>query len=259
MSLSQEELAMRTGMSTRHVSFLENGRSMPSREAVLELAATLGLGREDQDNLLMASGLMPKKVDTDLSEESLRWLRKALNQTLRRIEPCAAIISDRYANVLLLNRAWLALHRQVLPAAELQEPLNLYRLLFSEQGLRPLLVDWDDVACRLLMTLQQEVLLSGDVQAQQQLEALLEYPAIPDDWQRRALDIQTRNSFRMKLRWPGDREEDFLHVTTTFGSLPYVAEPRLFLTLMMPNNDALAEELATLSQACDEAHSLLCD
>ena len=259
MSLSQEELGMRTGMSTRHISFLENGRSMPSREAVLDIAATLGLGREDQDNLLVASGLMPNRVNIDLGDESLRWLRKALNQTLMRIEPSAAVITDRYANVLLVNRGWLALHRQCLPATELEAPLNLYHLLFSEDGLRPLLVDWDQVACRLLMTLQQEVLLSGDAQAQHQLDSLLEYPAIPDDWQRRAIDVQTMNSFRMKLRWHGDREEDFLHVTTTFGSLPYVAEPRLFLTLMIPNNDELAAELAALSQACEEKHSLLCD
>ncbi len=254
VAYSQEELAARTGVSARHISFLENGRSRPGRAMVSDLARVLGLPSVDCNTLYAAAGFMPDPLTVNLDADHLRWLRKSLQVTLRSVEPTAASAIDRYGNVHLVNGGWLAMHRRLLPESRLRPPLNVYRLAFAEDGLRPLLVDWEDVACRLLLTLQQEALLSGDPAAQALLDELLSYPA-PANWQRRAGEIEHQHSFRIRLHLEDDRIASFLNIVYTAGDTPFVSEPRVLISLMTPDNDA-ARELCE-EDAGAAAHPLL--
>jgi hypothetical protein len=90
------------------------------------------------------------------------------------------------------------------------------------------------------MTLQQEVLLSGDEKAEQILAELLDYPSIPGNWQRRAAAIEYMHAFKVRLQIPGGGVRSYLQIANTSGATPYVGEPRLLISLLMPE-DLLAD------------------
>lgn len=234
--LSQEELALETGVSARHVSFLETGRSQPGRNMVLALAAVFRLAPQDLNTLLVAAGFAPDPPGADMQAPEMRWLHKSLELNMRALDPWAATVQDAYGNLHLVNRGWLAMHRGVVAPEVLTPPINSYHLFFSERGLRPRLVDWEDVACRLLMTLQQEVLLSGDPDAGRLLAQLLEYPSIPAQWARRGAGIAFQNSFKVRLAMPGHDVRTYLYTVNTVGATPYVGEPRLLVSLLTPED-----------------------
>jgi len=234
--ISQEELALETGVSARHVSFLETGRSLPGRAMVTKLSQVFGLAPTDVNTLLVAAGFAAESAHLDLAAPDLRWLRKSLDLSVRALDPWSAAVHDKYGNVHMVNRGWLALHRELVDAGALQQPINSYHLFFAENGLRPHLVEWEDVACRLLMTLQQEVLLSGDSAAEELLAQLLRYPSIPAAWRRRGAEIAHQHSFKVHLRMPDGNTRCFLNTVHTVGATPYVGEPRLLISILTPED-----------------------
>ena len=108
-SLSQEALSLEVGVSARHISFLETGRSSPGKALVYQLAETFGLSSRDTSNLLAAAGFFPDKVKSDLSAPEQRWLRKSVALSLRDLEPAPAWVSDPCGTVLMVNRGWIQL------------------------------------------------------------------------------------------------------------------------------------------------------
>ena len=101
--LSQEELAARAGVSTRHLSFVENGRSRPSRELTSALGQALDLPLRERNQLLLAAGFAPGYERMPLGSEALRGLRRALDYMLTQQEPFGAVVVDRAWNVLEMN------------------------------------------------------------------------------------------------------------------------------------------------------------
>lgn len=252
-AMSQEELALETGVSPRHVSFLETGRSQPGRTMVLNLAQVFNLSEQDVNTLLVAAGFAADRSSVDLGAKGMGWLRNSLQLTLRAYEPFAAMVMDHYGKVHMVNRGFLSLYGAFIKPEHLQGPLNGYHLYFSEHGLRPHLVDWEDTACRLLVTLQQEMLLGGDEEAQRIVEELLEYASIPGNWSQRGAEIPHMHSFRIRLRFPDGSIHPFFNIVNTVGATPYVSEPRLLVSLMMPENP---EDLPPLEDGGTE-HPLL--
>lgn len=234
--MSQEELALETGVSPRHLSFLETGRSQPGRSMVLSLAGVFGLAPQDLNTLMVAAGFAADPEPVDLGQPSLRWLHKSLDVHMRMLDPWSAAVHDKYGNLQLVNRGWLALHRELVSADALAPPLNVYHLFFADNGLRPHLVEWEDVACRLLMTLQQEVLLGADTAAESLLAQLLAYPSIPANWRQRGAEIAHQHSFRVHLRLADGGTRNYLNTVNTVGATPYVGEPRLLISVLAPEN-----------------------
>ncbi len=231
---SQEELSLMVDGSARHISFLETGRSQPGREMALKLSTALALGARDSNNLLIAAGYTPQRVSVDLLSDDFRWLRRALEMTLRTPYPCH--VADPLGNMLMVNRAWLGMATALLAARELAGPLNFYRLFFSEQGLRPCIENWDSVASVLLMYLQQEVLLSNEPQGVGILHEILAYPHIPEDWKQRAAMVEPVPCWRLAINYQG-KTLNYLNTVNTLGTNPYVAEPRLLIHTLYPEGE----------------------
>lgn len=228
---SQEELSLMVDGSARHISFLETGRSQPGREMAVKLSTALGLGMRDSNNLLVAAGYTPQRMQLELLSDEFRWLRKALETTLLTPYPCH--VGDPLGNVLMVNRPWLAMATQLLSPAELAKPLNFYRLFFSEQGFRPYIDNWDSVASVLLMYLQQEVLLGNQQQGVDILHEMLAYPYVPEDWKQQAAKIEPIPCWRLTINFEGTTG-NFLNTVNTLGTNPYVAEPRLLIHTIYP-------------------------
>jgi DNA-binding XRE family transcriptional regulator len=250
--MSQEALAWAVGVSTRHIGFLENGRANPSRTMVLNLAKVFDLNIRGLNNMLLAAGFMPETQTLDLQSEELHWLRELLPVLLRNTDPSPAIITDRNSNILMMNKAFLRLLLDNDIDASPQVPLNSSYLYFSLQGLRPYVCQWEELACVILMNQQQEVLLSDDPEGQDLLDELLNFPHIPENWQRRAVEIIAEKtthmySYKLPFQFKGKPMREYVWFSQSMGGAHYVSEPRLRLNTLCPfegKPDVSLEELA---------------
>ena len=168
--VSQLDLAMRAGFSARHVSFIETGRSQPSRQAVLVLAEALDVPLRDRNRLLEAGGYARVYRHTPLDAEDMRHIRGVLQFILDRHEPFGAVVLDRYSNLLMANAASQELFRMIVDPGLIAETHNIMRLVFHESGLRPWIVNWPEVAEHLLSRCEREL---GGPSADETSRALL--------------------------------------------------------------------------------------
>ena len=129
--LSQLELALDAGISTRHLSFVETGRSKPGREMLLRILEQLEIPFREQNRLLLASGHAPAFPERSLEDPELLPVREALDQILAGHEPYPAVVVDRAWNLVAANSAMrsLALGVAIDPAL-LEPPVNVLRLGF---------------------------------------------------------------------------------------------------------------------------------
>src|SRR3954465_12783240 len=140
--LTQLELALEAGTSTRHLSFVETGRSKPGRELLLRLLGPLEPPFREQNRLLLASGHAPAFPERSLDDPELLPVREALDQILAGHEPYPAIVVDRAWNFVAANSAMLDLTGQVEIDPDLLEPpVNVLRVSFHPGGLVPLIVN----------------------------------------------------------------------------------------------------------------------
>ena len=138
----------------------------------------------------------------------------------------------------MVNRGWVFLSGHEWDDAtdcnENRKPLNIYHWYFSNHGIRRQLLDWEDLACSLLLHLQQEVLMTEDQAARDLLDELLKYPDIPADWPQRGAAIPYAQSFKIQRRSPEGHAETFIAISTTIGATSYVPRPRLILSALHP-------------------------
>ena len=190
-SVSQLDLALAARTTPRHVSFIESGRAVPSREMVLRLAATLGLPLRQQNAVLLAAGYAPAWRERGLSAPGMEVVDRALDHMLAQHEPFPAFVVDRRWNLLRVNRGatkfveFLTGPAPVVPDAE---PVNLAVALMSREGLRPLIVNWEEVAAHFLRGVQNDAHMDGTLETMalfRRLSALAEEPlpseAFPPD------------------------------------------------------------------------------
>lgn len=187
--LSQLDLAMRAGFSARHVSFIETGRTQPSRQALLVLAETLDVPLRERNRLLEAGGYAHIYKQTPLAAEAMRHVRGVLEFILRRHEPYGAMVLDTYSNLLMANAPAATLMAGLVdpslmavapaqpgaPAA----PLNVLRLVFHPLGSQRFIVNRHEVLPQLLARAEREMgELTGDETARALLAELRGYVAL---------------------------------------------------------------------------------
>src|SRR5262245_61470027 len=122
--MSQLDLAMQSGFSARHVSFIETGRTQPSRQALLVLAETLEVPLRERNRLLEAGGYAHVYPQTPLAADEMSHIRGVLQFILDRHHPYAAVVLDRYSNCLMGNRASEQLVGTLVDASLLGEHMN---------------------------------------------------------------------------------------------------------------------------------------
>jgi transcriptional regulator with XRE-family HTH domain len=155
--LSQLALALRAGFSTRHVSFVETGRTHPSRESLLILAEALDVPLRERNRLLEAAGYAHVYRQTPLAADDMSHVRGVLQFILDRHKPYAAIVVDRYSNCLMGNGASAQLLAALVDASLISEHANQLRMVFHPLGARRWIVNWDDVARHLLGRAEREL------------------------------------------------------------------------------------------------------
>jgi transcriptional regulator with XRE-family HTH domain len=179
---SQLDLALATRTTQRHLSFIESGRANPSREMILRLTATMNLPLRQQNALMLAAGYSPVWRERDLSAPDLAVVNSALDYMLAQHEPYPAFVLDRCWNLLRANRGALNLTEFLTGAASPptpSEPINLAVALLAPDGLRPFIVNWQEVALHFMRGLQADAHADGRPETADLLKRLLAFPDVP--------------------------------------------------------------------------------
>lgn len=174
--LSQLDLAMDAAISTRHLSFVETGRSVPSREMVLRLSERLDIPLRERNTLLVAAGYAPMYRERALDDPALNPARQAVELILKSHEPYPAIAIDRHWNVVAANSVVPHLLAGVQDVALMQPPMNALRLSLHPQGLAPQIANLAQWRAHLFERVRHQIAASADPVLTALLEELQAYP-----------------------------------------------------------------------------------
>lgn len=214
--LSQLELALNADVSARHVSYVETGRSQPSREMVLRLADVLEVPLRERNPLLVAAGYAPRYFETGLGAPEMARMRSAIELILRHQEPYPAFVLDRHWDIRMTNEAAPRCTRFLLGADPTEA--NMMRLLLGPNGLRPVLMNWEETAGDLIRHLHNQIAASpSDERARELLSEVLSYPGVPPRWRAREIGVPATPLLTTVFR-KGDVQLTFFSTITTFGT-----------------------------------------
>ncbi|NJK32319.1 MAG: helix-turn-helix domain-containing protein [Deltaproteobacteria bacterium] len=236
--LSQLDLSLAADVSARHISFMETGRAGPSEEMVLRLANVLAVPPRDRDALLEAAGYEPLHVEP--GEVSVE-IRRALEQTMAKLEPYPVVIMDQRYTILDTNRAAATLFGALFGGAG-AEPMNLMQALFSALG-RTLLPDWERTARAMLSRIHQSFLLRGDPALGQLLVELRDSGELPPDWYEPDFGVGPDLVHMLRLKLP-DASLTFTLMFTGFSGSRNASVDELMIETFLPA-DAATERFCT--------------
>jgi transcriptional regulator with XRE-family HTH domain len=155
--LSQLDLSARAGFSSRHLSFVETGRTRPSRDAVLALAEALDVPLRERNRLLETAGFAHVFRETPLTAEEMTHVRGVLQFILDHHLPYAAIVIDRHSTCIQGNRAAGRLLSMLAAPPLLTKGANFLRVAFHPDGVRRWIVNWPEVERHLLHRAEREL------------------------------------------------------------------------------------------------------
>jgi transcriptional regulator with XRE-family HTH domain len=175
--VSQLELSAETGVSTRHLSFIETGRARPSREMVMRLAEFLDLPLRERNSLLLAAGFAPEYSQTPLSAESMRGVRQSLQALVDAHQPCPALVVDHAWNLVLANDAAFVMAGDM-PDDLMSDPINIIRLLMHPDGLRSRMTNFSDYSAHVMHRLHRQERSTGDAAISELIRECESYPGV---------------------------------------------------------------------------------
>jgi len=228
-------------MSARHLSFVETGRSQPSRALLHALAEQLEIPLRERNTLLLAAGYAPAYAQTDLDDAPASAAREALTRLLTSHEPYPALLLDRWGDVVLTNRSIGPLLDGVDPEL-LQPPINVYRLSLHPNGLAPRIRNRGEWAAHLGHRLIRLARLTGDARLARLLAEIREFPDVAAALEDQHEPVSRELLLTLHLDHPAG--ELHLHSTiTSFGSPNDVTLAELAVESFFPADDATRELL----------------
>jgi transcriptional regulator with XRE-family HTH domain len=245
--MSQLELALGADISSRHLSFLETGRSVPSREMLLHLAERLEVPLRARNAMLLAAGYAPAFRERPLSDPALDTARQAVEQLLAAHEPFPALAVDRHWSMLAANRAATRLFTGISPAL-LQPPVNVLRLSLHPDGAAPRIANLAEWRGHVFARLAHQIEVTGDPGLAELLRELQAYPAPqpvePPAPERSAYEVVVP----LQLVTPVGTLS-LISTTTVFGTPLDVTLSELALETFFPADAASAALLRGLAEA----------
>lgn len=236
--LSQLDLALEANVSARHLSYVETGRSQPSREMLLHLADALRIPLRERNMLLAAAGYASRYFETDLEAPEMAPMRLAIALILSHQEPYPAFVLDRYWDIRMANRA-AAKSGEFLFDGDRMES-NMMRLVLQPGRVRTLVVNWEELAGDLIRHLHTQVAAApSDQRSRALLAEVLAYPGIPDRWRSREIGAATSPLLTTHFR-KGDIELRFFSTITTFGTPRDVTLEELHIECNFPADEITA-------------------
>ncbi len=245
------DLALDVGVSTRHLSFVETGRSRPSPELVLAIAHHLDVPLRERNGLLLAAGYAPRFSQMPLEDPAMAHVRASIQRMLDAHDPYPGAVIDRQWNVAMVNRAGMMLASGV-PVAVLGPPLNVYRLCLHPDGLARRTTNFTDWATYLLGQLRRSITLTGDPALTALLDEVSAYPNVAQIAPLTETGQRDEPPILVPFRLATPLGELSLFTTlTTFGTPLDVTIDELAIELFFPADEASDEMLHTMALTRD--------
>lgn len=235
--LSQLELAARADVSTRHVSFVENGRSRPTSTMILRPAEQLDVPLRERNALLVSGGFAPAYPERPLGASAMAVVNDAVMAILEAHQPFPALVVDRHWDLVSANAPVYAMVSGA--AAELLEPpVNVLRLTLHPRGLAPRILNLPQWRAHLLDRLGREYASSGDEGLVALREEIAAYPVASHG----PVDTTSGPVVPMRLRVGADVLSMF-SLTTVFGTPHEVTVSELAIETFYPADEETARAL----------------
>lgn len=248
--MSQLDLALEADISPRHLSFIETGRAEPSREMVLVLCEALEIPLRERNAMLLAAGYAPLYRETDIDAPEMAHIRDVIDFMLESYNPYGAVALDAHWNVLKANRAYEKMAATFFPglAGGGDGPPNLLYQLFSEDGMRPYIANWDEVAYYMVQRMHREAVhAQADDPTVTFLEDLLAGDDVPRRWH--LFDVSAQQSLLIPVHLKiGDLDARLFSVITTLGTPQDITLQELRIEAFMPADEATKEVMAALME-----------
>lgn len=239
--ISQLDLSFRVGVSQRHLSCIETGRSRASREMLHALLDALDAPLAERNDTLLAAGFAPAFRQRTLADAEMAPVRDALARLLDAHDPAPAFVLDDAWNLLQLNRGTHAMLRLLgADPARYGNPPNLLRAIFVEGGLAQSLVNADEVIAEVWQRAQREAVASAALRAV--VEELR--PRQPRRLSHPPLQTASTPLLLTWLRTPDGGELKFFSAFTSFGAPLDVTAASLRVEHFFPADAQTRDRLA---------------
>jgi transcriptional regulator with XRE-family HTH domain len=247
--LSQLALACDAEISTKHLSFIETGRSSPSRDMVLRLAERLEVPLRERNRLLVAAGYAPVFPERPLEDPALGAARKVIDLVLTGHEPYPALAIDRHWTVVAANKAVAPLLSGVEPSL-LQPPVNALRLGLHPLGLAPRIANFGEWRGHLLARLHHQIDITRDPVLVRLLDEISDYAMSggPKSDQRLTAGDYADLVVPLQLVMEGGVLSLF-SMTTVFGTPVDITLSEIAIEAFLPADTATAEALHRIASA----------
>jgi transcriptional regulator with XRE-family HTH domain len=236
---SQLDLALDAGVSARHVSFVETGRSRPSAEMVLHLADQLEVPLRDRNQLLLAAGYAPVYGERSLDDPDMTPVREALELVLGGHEPYPAAVVDRWWEMVAANSGIALLTEGVAPEL-LAPPVNVMRVALHPDGMAPRVANFGEWRAHLLERLRHQVSVTGDAALGTLYDELSGYPGPPAAETGHGADA---GIFVPLVLRTAHGELSFFTTIATFGTAVDITVAELAIESFFPADAATADAL----------------
>lgn len=244
--MSQLGLALEAGVSTRHLSYVETGRSQPGRDMIGRLAVALDMPLRERNTLLVAAGYAPEYHETPLTTVEMKPVQRAIEFIINQQEPYPALVMNRHWEVLVTNRALERVFR--LLREEPPRHGNIARQIFDPDDMRPFILNWEEVAGDVVRHLHNEVAAAPtDARAKTLLEELLAYPGVPAHWRNRDVAVAPV-PLLTAVFGRDDLVLQFFSTYSTFGTPRDITLDELRIECMFPADEATAEICRNLAR-----------
>jgi transcriptional regulator with XRE-family HTH domain len=247
--LSQLDLASEAEISTRHLSFLETGRSQPSREMLLKLSEQLGIPLRDRNVLLTAAGYAPKFAERRLDDPALESARKAISLVLAGHEPYPALAIDRHWHLVEANAGVMRLMAGA-DESLLRPPINVLRLSLHPKGLAPRIANLAEWRAHLLARLHRQIELTADPVLSDLLRELSAYPKPTTTRPQPSRDYHSEIVVPLQLM-AGPQTLTLFSTTTIFGTPVDITLSEIAIEAFFPADTQTAETLRSLATSSD--------
>jgi transcriptional regulator with XRE-family HTH domain len=235
--LSQLHLALAAGVSARHLSCIETGKAQPSRELIDRLAEALEVPMRDRNALLMSAGYAPGYRETEIAAPQMANARRAIELILKQQEPYPAVVFTRHWDLLMVNQGAARVFNWLRGGQSTER--NVMRAVFDPRQLRPLIVNWEQVALDLIRHLQADIAgAPRDPRTRALLQEILAYPGVPSRWRAREVwDAPAEPLWTVTYRKDG-HDLTFFWTITTFGTAQDVTLEEIRIESHFPADDA---------------------
>lgn len=236
--MSQLELAGEANISTKHLSFVETGRALPSREMLIDLTEHLNVPLRERNVLLTAAGYAPVFPERSLDNPALGQVRKVIELVLAGHEPYPALAIDRHWTLVASNRAVSPLLTGVDPAL-LQPPVNVLRLSLHSAGLASRIANLAEWRLHLLARLRRQIEATADPVLINLLREVNAYPLSRADKSQTTATENDYAGIAIPFRLKTDHGMlSFLSTTTVFGTPIDITLAELAIESFFPANTA---------------------